>query len=122
MGGRGAFSVVLNHTSPFAGMLAVAGELDSVQLKASTGLKNVIKNKLPIVHVHGSADTTSTKAQFDATTKAFANAAKLLHRTSQLVSTTVQGPDHSLMATVPWDATRLKWLLAQSASTMVKAR
>ena len=116
MGGRGAWSTVLNHTSPFAGMLAAAGELDSVQLKASVALRNIIKNKLPVAHIRGSADTTSTKAQFDATTKALANAAKLQHKTSQLVSKTVQGLDHSAMATAPWTEELLGWLKAQSPS------
>lgn len=118
MGGRGAWSVVLNHTSPFAGMAAVAGELDSVQLKATASLKNVVKNRLPIRHLHGTKDTLSTQAQFDATTKAFANAAKLVHKTSQLISTTVQGLDHSAMQnSPPWDAALLQWLLAQSVCT-----
>ena len=117
MGGRGSWSAILNSTSTWAGMAAVAGELDATQLHATARLQDVIRSGLPIRHHHGSSDESSKQEQFDATTTAFENAAAAIGLKSQLISTVVNGADHTAMQyDRAWDATLLRWLLDQSAS------
>ena len=128
MGGRGAWSIVLNSTGPFAGMAAVAGELDAFQLASPTALDTLIQSRLPIRHHHGSLvrdecadyadadqDTSSTQSAFNQTTDALIAAAKRVDMSSQLLSTTHTGLDHTAMQYAAWDDLLLRWLLAQSA-------
>lgn len=98
MGSRGSWAIVLNQTSPWAAAAMISGDLDPIQLKATSAINKLIRSHLPLRHYHGALDTDSSpQTQYNSTVVAIKRAATRLHKKNPLKGYIVEGIDHGGM-------------------------